>query len=123
LHPDFWGQGIALQAIYALTSALANTSSWCAPEGGVVRRVWAETGANNRQAISLLEKAGLVLIASKTIVASISPRFDRNGNPIELLHFDQPVEHSQLNPRAPVIVLLEEMERRRVILPGWQIIS
>jgi RimJ/RimL family protein N-acetyltransferase len=123
LHPDFWGQGIALQAIYALTSTLANTRSWCAPDGSIVRRVWAETGVNNHQAISLLEKAGLVIVTSKAIPATVSPRFDRNGKPLELSHFDQPAEHSKLNPDAPVKVMIQEIENRHVVVPGWQILQ
>jgi RimJ/RimL family protein N-acetyltransferase len=114
LHPDFWGQGIALQAIYALTAALGNA---------IVRRVFAETGADNHQAIRLLERAGLVRNDAKTIPASMSPRFEPDGRPIELVHYEQPPSHGDLHPEAPVRALLEDMERRRVVAPGWQSIS
>ena len=122
LHPDYWGQGIALQAIYALTATLADKPSWCAPGQNVVRRIWAETGVDNGRAITLLEKAGLTRNLVKTIPASISPRFEPDGRLIALLHFDQPDNHLQTNADAPVKALLEDMERRRVVTPGWTVI-
>jgi RimJ/RimL family protein N-acetyltransferase len=123
LHPDFWGQGIALQAVYALTGALANRASWCAPGRNVVRRVWATTGSSNRQAIALLTKAGLVRAGAKTIPVAMSPRFEPDGRPIELIHFEQPAEHDKLDPDEPVQALLRELENRGAVAPGWQSVS
>lgn len=120
VHPDFWGRGVAIQAIYALTAALADRPSWCAPGQNIVNRIYAETGATNRQAIALLQKAGLVRVDGKAIPATASPRFEPDGQPIELVHFEQPAEHRQLNPEAPVKALLKDMADRGVVSPGWQ---
>jgi RimJ/RimL family protein N-acetyltransferase len=121
LHPDFWGEGIALQAAYALTSVLANRPSWCAQGTNVVRRIWAETGSNNPQAAAVLRKAGLVRVDGRTIPAAHSPRFDPAGRPIELVHFDQPPEHGQIDPASPVSVLLKGMEDRGVVATNWHL--
>src|SRR6266436_8149917 len=58
LHPQARGQGIALQAAYVLLDRL---SSQREPESKpIVRRVWAETGANNGPAQGLLRKMGFI---------------------------------------------------------------
>lgn len=121
LTPHARGQGIALQAIYALTGALAFMPSWCAPGRHIVHRVWAETGANNTAAIALLSKAGLVESPERSTPAPLSPRFEPDGNPIALLHFTQPHRHTAQNAAAPVKALLDEMKTRGIVRSGWQI--
>ena len=117
--PKFWREGIALQATYALTAALAEKTSWCAKNISVITRVWAETGSENFASQSLLKRAGLVQNPSKTIDPPNSPRFDPDGTPLKLLHFDQPSLDQDNIAMPPVVSLLRHLEKSGVVCPEW----
>jgi RimJ/RimL family protein N-acetyltransferase len=115
LNSAYWRQGISMQALYALTNVLANTPSWCAPDGPIVRRLWAATGANNLGARGLLEKAGLICVPELTIEAGNSPRFEPDGTPVELVHYAQSELHALEDPAVPVRALLRRLEKAGMV--------
>lgn len=109
-------KGIVIQSLYALISALSSTRSWCAPEGPILRRVWAETATSNAAARGLLSALGMRVSPEKTISSSESKRYDREGNPLELLHYDQPED--DLERRLPIMAMIDRMENG-LVRPGW----
>jgi RimJ/RimL family protein N-acetyltransferase len=124
LHPSVWRQGVGTQARYALMAALVNTPSWCAVDGGpVLRRVWAETGQTNFAARSLLERLGLVIRDEMTIPADQSPRFNRDGTRVVLVHYAQSANDQRAEPTIPLKALIDRIERAGIVNPYWRVES
>jgi hypothetical protein len=117
LCPQTRGQGIAIQAIYVLLDKLSIQPNL----GGrpILCRIWAETGSNNLAAHTLLRKIGLVDQPKFTVPPGLSHRFERDGTPISLMHFDQPETDEQENSIAPVKSRLADMRRRNIARPEW----
>jgi RimJ/RimL family protein N-acetyltransferase len=118
LHPNAQGQGIASQAAYVLLDRLSRQSNTASSY--VLRRVWAETGANNLAAQTLLRRIGLLPRPDLRVSAGNSRRYERDGTPITLLHFDQPREDIREAPYAPVRARVQHMLRKRLAQPEWQ---
>jgi len=116
LHPQARGQGIALQAAYVLLDRL---SSQREPESKpIVRRVWAETGANNGPAQGLLRKMGFIERPEFAVPPALSLRYERDGTPIGLVHFNQPDSDEQTDPGAPIRVRLRGLVERNAVCPN-----
>jgi RimJ/RimL family protein N-acetyltransferase len=117
LHPRAQKQGIALQAAYVLLDCLS------LPQGlgsnPILRRVWAETGTNNLPAKKLLRKMGLMERPEFAVSPGSSRRYERDGTPIGLVHFDQPDSDEQTDSHTPIRVRLTELVEREVVCPNW----
>lgn len=86
--PDCRRLGIGIAAIRAMLAMLGEAPS---PAGGtILRRIWAETGAQNLAARATLERLGLVRVPALDRPAASSDRFSRNGTPLTLVHYRQP---------------------------------
>jgi GNAT superfamily N-acetyltransferase len=120
LCPEHWRRGIAMQAIYALMSSLAVTESWCQPDGPILRRVWAETSDNNVAARGLLEKMGLVMRPEYNISGELSPRFHRNGQRVNLVHYAQSDGDQISGSPLAIEQLLRRLEEHQLVRPGWK---
>lgn len=122
LKPDYWREGIGIQAIYALMSGLSQTRSWCLQDGMILQRVWAETGDYNGPAQGLLKKMGLVLDLNKSIPADRSPRYNRDGSPVGLLHFSQPETDEATPSKTAVSNLISRMEGDKIGNNSWSFV-
>lgn len=115
IHPRYWGNGIALQAVYALSKYLSNTPSFCNPDGAILRRVWTITADDNKHSIRILESCGMSEYKPGFISKENSNRFDRIGTPLPFRNYRQPF-WNDLGNVSPANLFLTKLEIDNIVV-------